>query len=477
MSEDFYHDDPIEEVSKTKVRSKVLSTAALIVGSIFFFQSTLAGNISLNSGRGIEFGQGVSQTVACSGETALTLTPRSSFTNGSPGAHYLQSVTVSNIPTSCYGVDFTINAYGDSSSTPLALFNSTSTDAVVYNNNGTFQKGIGSAGFTVSSGSGTFTITFTDPVAQSSSVFKLTIRSGIDQTSWVARTSAADLGWDSVAYGNGIFVAVGAAAGYGFAGVMTSPDGITWTSRVAAISGATWGGVTFGNGIFVAVSSCCGIGNGVMTSSDGITWTSRNSVASQSDNWNDVTFGNGLFVAVADDRTYRVMTSPDGITWTARTAAAANSWQSITYGNGLFVAVSTDNTYRVMTSPDGITWTARTAAAANSWRSVTYGDGLFVAVGYSGSSNGVMTSPDGITWTARVSAENNSWRGITYANGLFVAVSTDGVNRVMTSPNGITWTAEKASAANSWRSVTYGNGIFVAVSADGTGNRVMTMTY
>ena len=436
MSEDFYHDDPIEEVSKTKVRSKVLSTAALIVGSIFFFQSTLAGNISLNSGRGIEFGQGVSQTVACSGETALTLTPRSTFINGSPGAHYLQSVTVSNIPTSCYGVDFTINAYGDSSSTPLALFNSTSTDAVVYNNNGTFQKGIGSAGFTVSSGSGTFTITFTDPVAQSSSVFKLTIRSGIDQTSWVARTSAADLGWDSVAYGNGIFVAVGAAAGYGFAGVMTSPDGITWTSRVAAISGATWGGVTFGNGIFVAVSSCCGIGNGVMTSSDGITWTSRNSVASQSDNWNDVTFGNGLFVAVADDRTYRVMTSPDGITWTARTAAAANSW-----------------------------------------RSVTYGEGLFVAVGYSGSSNGVMTSPDGITWTARVSAENNSWRGITYANGLFVAVSTDGVNRVMTSPNGITWTAEKASAANSWRSVTYGNGIFVAVSADGTGNRVMTMTY
>ena len=436
MSEDFYHDDPIEEVSKTKVRSKVLSTAALIVGSIFFFQSTLAGNISLNSGRGIEFGQGVSQTVACSGETALTLTPRSSFTNGSPGAHYLQSVTVSNIPTSCYGVDFTINAYGDSSSTPLALFNSTSTDAVVYNNNGTFQKGIGSAGFTVSSGSGTFTITFTDPVAQSSSVFKLTIRSGIDQTSWVARTSAADLGWDSVAYGNGIFVAVGAAAGYGFAGVMTSPDGITWTSRVAAISGATWGGVTFGNGIFVAVSSCCGIGNGVMTSSDGITWTSRNSVASQSDNWNDVTFGNGLFVAVADDRTYRVMTSPDGITWTARTAAAANSW-----------------------------------------RSVTYGEGLFVAVGYSGSSNGVMTSPDGITWTARVSAENNSWRGITYANGLFVAVSIDGVNRVMTSPNGITWTAEKASAANSWRSVTYGNGIFVAVSDNGTGNRVMTMTY
>ena len=178
VSEDFYHDDPIEEVSKTKVRSKVLSTAALIVGSIFFFQSTLAGNISLNSGRGIEFGQSVSQAVACSGDTNLTLTPRSTFINGSPGAHYLQSVTVSNIPTSCYGVDFTIRAYNDSSSAQLALFNSTSTNAVVHNNNGTFQKGIGSTGLTVSSGSGTFTITFTDPVAQSSSIFKLTIQSG-----------------------------------------------------------------------------------------------------------------------------------------------------------------------------------------------------------------------------------------------------------------------------------------------------------
>lgn len=179
VSEDFYHDDPIEEVSKTKVRSKVLSTAALIVGSIFFFQSTLAGNISLNSGRGIEFGQSVSQAVACSGETSLTLTPRSTFINGSPGAHYLQSVTVSNIPTSCYGDDFTINAYGDSSSTPLALFNATSTDAVVYNNNGTFQMGKGITGLTISSGSGAFTITFTNPVAQSSSILKLTIQSGL----------------------------------------------------------------------------------------------------------------------------------------------------------------------------------------------------------------------------------------------------------------------------------------------------------
>ena len=176
--QDSYHDDPIEEISKTKSHFKFLTTGAVILGSVLFFQSTLAGNISLSSGTGIEFGQGFSQAVACSGNTDLTLTPRSTFTNASPGAHYLNSVTVSNIPTSCYGVDFTINAYNDSSSTPLAIFNATSKSAVVYNNAGTFSGGIGSTGMTLASSAGTFTATFTAPVALASNVFKLTIQSG-----------------------------------------------------------------------------------------------------------------------------------------------------------------------------------------------------------------------------------------------------------------------------------------------------------
>ena len=176
---DFYHDDPAPQIAKNKLPSKFIAAGALILGSILFFQSTFAGNISLNSGSGVEFGQGVSQTVACSGDTNLTLTPRSSFTNGSPGAHYLQSVTVSNIPSSCYGVDFTISAYNDSSGTPLALFETSTTSAVIYNNAGTFSRGTGSTGMTVASSSGTFTATFTTPVAQSSNVFKLTIQSGL----------------------------------------------------------------------------------------------------------------------------------------------------------------------------------------------------------------------------------------------------------------------------------------------------------
>jgi hypothetical protein len=178
-----------------------------------------------------------------------------------------------------------------------------------------------------------------------------------------------------------------------------------------------------------------------MTSPDGITWTSRTSAADNQ--WWSVTYGNGLFVAVSDDGGgNRVMTSPDGITWTSRTSAANEGWVSVAYGNGLFVAISFIGAGNgVMTSPDGITWTSRAAASNNAWRDVEYGNGLFVAVSSNGTGNRVMTSPDGITWTSRTSAVDNQWHSVTYGNGLFVAISDDGAgNRVMTAP----WTTEPA---------------------------------
>jgi len=179
--ENQYFDDPVEDSGRPakKKFSSILAFLLLLVGGTYLVQTTLAANIALNSGSAIQFGQGITATTACSGATNLTITPNSTFVNASgAGAHYFSSVTVSNIPSDCYGDDFTINAYGNSSNTPLALFNSTSTSAVVYNNSGTFQRGIGSTGLTVSSGSGSFTISFTNPVALSSSVYKLTIQSG-----------------------------------------------------------------------------------------------------------------------------------------------------------------------------------------------------------------------------------------------------------------------------------------------------------
>jgi hypothetical protein len=126
---------------------------------------------------------------------------------------------------------------------------------------------------------------------------------------------------------------------------MTSPDGINWTSRTSA-SDNTWNSIAYGNGLWVVVSYT-GTGDRVMTSPDGINWTSRTSA---SDNeWKSVSYGNGLWVAVSANGTNnRVMTSPDGINWTSRTSAANDPWYSVAYGNGLWVSVSGNGT--VMTS-------------------------------------------------------------------------------------------------------------------------------
>jgi hypothetical protein len=183
---DFYHDDPAPQIPKNKLPSKFIATGALILGSILFFQGTFAGNISLNSGRGIEFGQGVSQAVACSGNTDLTLTPYSSFANSiESGTHYLERITVSNIPTQCRGADFTIRAYNDTSNTPLSLFNTNSTSATIQTidtpgtSNDSATAWAGASGITASASTtgDAFTITFTTPAASSSEVAKITLES------------------------------------------------------------------------------------------------------------------------------------------------------------------------------------------------------------------------------------------------------------------------------------------------------------
>ena len=180
-TDDLYHDDPtdLDKITDKKKLSPFVAFFLLIVTGSYFVQTTLAANISLNPGGRVEFGQGIYATVACSGANNLTVTPNSTFVNASGGgAYYFSSVTVSNIPSNCYGKDFIINAYDITESAPLALFNSTSKNVVVYNNFGTFQLGAGSTGMNISSGSGTFTATFVSPVATSASVFRITIQSG-----------------------------------------------------------------------------------------------------------------------------------------------------------------------------------------------------------------------------------------------------------------------------------------------------------
>lgn len=167
-----------------------------------------------------------------------------------------------------------------------------------------------------------------------------------DGITWTSRAAVSGL-WVAITYGNGLFVAT--PSNTGGAKAMTSPDGITWTSRTTP-SDQAWNSIAYGNGNYVAAA---GIVNGIMTSPDGINWTQRVLSAIDSSgstlNITSMAFGNGMFVAVSDTG-YCIM-SPDGISWTYKDMGVHNTWSAVTFGNGLFVTVSLNGSgNRVMTS-------------------------------------------------------------------------------------------------------------------------------
>jgi hypothetical protein len=94
-------------------KSLKLALGASAVAVIVALASTLAANININSGP-VEFGQGVAQTTACSGDDVITLTPQSTFVNSPTDADfYFTSLSVSGIPSSCIDTNFKFSAYSE----------------------------------------------------------------------------------------------------------------------------------------------------------------------------------------------------------------------------------------------------------------------------------------------------------------------------------------------------------------------------
>lgn len=158
-----------------------LATVAVIA----VLGSTLAANISLGSGSSLEFGQGVQVTSAC--DSSITLTPKVAFMNGTTPTFMLSTIAFSGVDasasTTCQGKTLSLNAYGDSSSTPLQIATVSSTaltTATIGINSGTPTS---AAGTVIGNVSGTntnalgFELGFTTPSATSGAVYKLTLQS------------------------------------------------------------------------------------------------------------------------------------------------------------------------------------------------------------------------------------------------------------------------------------------------------------
>ncbi len=272
-----------------------------------------------------------------------------------------------------------------------------------------------------------------------------------DGMRWTNRTSARNAVIIGITSGAGKYVGVGTEDNFNGA-VYSSTDGVTWQHEVnpqvprSNDNYEQWQddlyAVAYGNGVFVAVG-----GYGViLRSEDSHTWTVERS--GTQDSLLAVVRAGNQFAAVGDNGT--LLTSPDGHVWTRRLAAQTNLlFWSAAVGRDTLVIMGADlgrKASRTIVTSVPIAQLAGVDPGSSStpvaigdsggsrWLAqLAYGNGRFVAV--ADSMGQAWYSDDGLAWTSSgpVFFEEPA-RAITFAQGTFVAagdaetivVSTDG---------------------------------------------------
>ncbi len=128
---------------------------------------------------------------------------------------------------------------------------------------------------------------------------------------WREVSSGTSDSLTGVAYGNGVFVAVGGASGKST--ILVSRDGQSWT-RVSYDAQSFLNGIAYDNGLFVAV----GFDETILTSPDGYSWTKVHGTGSALQYLNRVAYGGGRWVATGAFS--QLLVSQD---------AGASAWQRV----------------------------------------------------------------------------------------------------------------------------------------------------
>lgn len=216
-------------------------------------------------------------------------------------------------------------------------------------------------------------------------VGKATILSSKDGSQWTAHSAGATNSLFAVTYGNGVYVAFGSFAVYlsQASFVIRSTDGVNWSGPYV-LPTSLWGppisgALTFGLNVFVLTGGQNGT---IITSPDGLSWTTQNSGVAF--NLYGVVYANGLFVAVGNQS--EVTTSPNGINW-APTNSQYNVFGQIAYGDSGFVSPCAEyfvqNGFQlghfisvIATSPDGTNWVS--AHIDSGGTGISFGNGVYV---------------------------------------------------------------------------------------------------
>jgi uncharacterized protein YmfQ (DUF2313 family) len=328
---------------------------------------------------------------------------------------------------------------------------------------------------------------------------------------------------NSIAYGNGVYVAAG--QNNSIPVVFYSVDGQSWEVIDYGVSATgISANITFGFGLFLVVDS----GGNVAVSANGRDWATsdesfpssagvaefignntygfmvvggtsgalytafiaRNEAAvghhlltqtgPSTSNLNAIAVDDtGLFCAVGNlvgGATF-IATTIDGITWSQKTVSVNDAiLRDIHFDidSRLWVAVGdvSSGDALILTSPNTLVWTERANPSANILYSVACYSGTWVAVGAVGGGDAyIITSvDDGVTWVERANPATQYLSSVAHDDsGNWMAVGNNGT--VLTSPDAITWTLQTAPVAVGLLGVLYdsGHSMWLAVGSSPTG--------
>lgn len=297
---------------------------------------------------------------------------------------------------------------------------------------------------------------------------------------WSSSTNVPPGNWYSLAYGNGRWTAVAAS---GTNRMMTSADGVAWTTSGLTYNGAAggpvdgdWRTVRYANNMWLAA----GYNGRIITSTDGLAWSDTGITGLLgSENLNSLAYKTGRWVAVGNSSV--IVTSTDGLSWSSAGVTGASSsviLRSVTWGSayGRFVAVGDNST--VIYSSDGLTWTNANVTGVTAGLSLTSiasgqasnGNFRFVITSPSNTTGSIFSSTNGESWsvgTANSSCTSSQrWNSVAFGNGRWVAVRGAGGNcDSISSILGIhtSWEQTSGGALSWWNPVAYGNGRWVTL--------------
>ena len=189
----------------------------------------------------------------------------------------------------------------------------------------------------------------------------------------------------------------------------------------------------------------------IMTSPDGLKWTSR--ISPTKKNLLGLFWDGQQYLAGGDKGT--ILSSPDGIKWTHRNSGSQINFYSFSYSGPRYVAVGNDG---IRISSNSVTWmTPKTAPTSVPFTACTWTGTEFLVCGLGLDRNPtIYTSPDGDVWTLRDTTIKASLRAATTISGT-IYIAGDSVIK-KTTDGGTTWTDTYTNAG--------GNKLFMGLASN-----------